>query len=100
MERDIVKKTFAEVGLYPWNPDHILKIFEEHCVSLSVLEQGPLVRKLLNIIKSVRQENQGMVNQMVCGMKRASVEIVQKGKPKSGLGEEKVDQDEDDEQKE
>ena len=40
------------------------------------------------------------MNQMVCGMKRASVEIVQKGKPKSGLGEEKVDQDEDDEQKE
>ena len=65
-----------------------------------MLEQQPLVRKLLNIIKSVRQENQGMANQMVCGMKRASVEIVQKGKPKSGLDEEKVDQDEDDEQKE
>jgi len=99
-ERSIIKKTFAEVGLSPWNPERIMQLCKEHCSSLGELKQGPLVKKLLSIINKVKQDKEEQLSQILSGVKRASVEIVRKGALEKGSGEENEDHLEDDEQEE
>ena len=93
-------KTFSEVGMWLWNPEQIHKMCKEHCSSLGELKQGPLVKKILGIINRVMREKEQQLNQIFSGMKRASIEIVQKGASEKGSGEENEDHEEDDEQEE
>ncbi len=74
-EPDIVRKTFAEVGLWPWNPDQILKLCKEHCSSLSNLKQDPLTKKLMRTIDKVRKEKQDTSHQILSRKRRARIEI-------------------------
>ena len=91
LDVDIVRKTFAEVGLYPWNPDHILEICQEHYCKICELKSSPLVKKLLRIIRELKQHKQDKVHQKLRRMTRARVEIVKKGCGKKGTDEEFLD---------
>ena len=98
LEENIIRKTFNEVGLWPWNPEQILKISKEHCSSLGELKKGPLVRKLLRIINNVKQDKEGTMRRILRSMKHVSVEVVQKGDEVMCSDEENEDSDEDGEQ--
>ncbi len=100
LEVDIVRKTFAEVGLWPWNPDHIIEICQEHYCKISELRPSPLVRKLLRIIREVKQLKQDKARLLLRRMKRVSVEIVQKKSEKEGSDEDFLDFLENEEQEE
>ena len=84
LEIDIVRKTFAEVGLWPWNPTHILELCQEHYCRISELKLSPLVRKLLCIVRNIKQQKLEEAHQLLRKMKRVRVEIVRKGVKKKG----------------
>jgi len=100
LETHIVSKTFAEVGLWPWNPDHIIEICREHYYNVGKIKQSPMMRKLLCIIRKVIQLKEDKARQLLCSMKRARVEIVQKTVEKEGSDEESLDFLEDEDQEE
>ena len=82
LDIDIIVKTFAEVGLWPWNPHRILEICQEHYCKICELKPGPLVRKLLCIIREIRQLKMDQAHQKLRSVTRVAVEIVQKKKVK------------------
>ena len=81
-ECDVLRKTFADVGLWPWNRDKILQNCREKCPAVAPLHGSLLVRKLLNIIKSMDEEKQRMIQQMLSEFKEEQViteeEVVKK----------------------
>ncbi len=72
-EPSILRKTFAGVGLWPWNPEKILKMCREHCPVLSMPLQNSLVNKLLSIINEIEEEKKAIRCQMLNGLKRVRV---------------------------
>jgi len=87
----IVRKTFEEVGLWPWNPNHILEICQEHYCKISEIKQSPLIRKLLRIIREMKQQKQDEAHRILRKMNRARVEIVRKNVGKNGSDEDFLD---------
>ncbi len=68
-----VQKAFAEVGLWPWNPEKILEMCREHSPVLSLPLQNRLVNKIFDIIRMIDEEKKGRIDRMLCGLKRVRV---------------------------
>ena len=49
----ILLKSFADVGLWPWNPDLIRELCQAHCPPPSQLTSSPRKRKLERIMKQI-----------------------------------------------
>jgi len=69
----IIRKTFEGVGLWPWNPEKILKMCQEHCPVFSMPLQNSLVNKLLDIVNKVEEEKKAIRCQMLSSLKRVRV---------------------------
>ena len=54
----IIRSSFAEVGLWPWNPTLIRKLCQEHCPPPSQLNGSRLLRKLESIMKALSVEQE------------------------------------------
>jgi len=56
----IIRQSFADVGLWPWNPEKIRNLCREHCPPPSQLNGSHVLRKLERIMKnlSVEQETE------------------------------------------
>jgi len=80
-ERKILKKTFDDVGLWPWNPEKIRKNCEEHCPVVRQPKESRLVKKLLKIISDIDEEKRVTLERMKMNTRRARV-----------ISEEEVDQ--------
>ena len=53
---EVVKKAFADVGLWPWNPQIILQNCWENSPPVSPFHKSRLISKLLNIITMMNKE--------------------------------------------
>ena len=72
-ESQVLRKTFADVGLWPWNPLKILQNCEEHCPTEPPVKESRLVKKLLKIINSIDEEKRRLLQQLKEGMKEERV---------------------------
>lgn len=54
----IIIKSFAEVGLWPWNPDLIRKLCQTHCPPPSQLNTSRIERKLEGIMEDIEAEQE------------------------------------------
>ena len=72
-ETQILRKTFADVGLWPWNPLQILHNCQENCPVDPPLKENRFVRKLMKIINSIDEEKKRLMQQMILGMKEERV---------------------------
>jgi len=72
-ECDVLRKTFADVGLWPWNPEKILQNCQENCPVESTVNHSRLVRKLLKIIKSIDEEKERRIQLMMDELKEEQV---------------------------
>jgi len=88
LECEVIRKTFAEVGLFPWNPKIIRALCQEHTSAPREVHQGPLQKKLLGILDRIRQEKEHRFHQMMSNVESVSVEIVQEEKEKCSPEEE------------
>ena len=68
-ECDVLRKKFADVGLWSWNPDKILQNCQENCPVDDGLNESQLVRKLLMIIKSIDEEKERRIQRMLDELK-------------------------------
>ena len=50
----IIKSSFAEVGLWPWNPALIRKLCQEHCPPPSQLNGSHVLRKFERLMNAPR----------------------------------------------
>ena len=65
----MLRQTFADVGLWPWNPAIILQHCQENCPALPPLKESRLVRKLLQIIKTIDEKKRRQMQQMIDEMR-------------------------------
>ena len=72
-EPHIIQKTFAGVGLWPWNPDKILEMCREHSPVLSLPPQESLVHTILSIINNIEQKKRAEINEMCSQLKPVKV---------------------------
>ena len=100
MEHEVLRKTFAEVGLFPWNKDIIRENCKKHCSSLPEVHQNCLVRKLLRLLTMVREQKADRFHQMMSNMKSVSVDVVQEVEEKSSSDKESEESFENEEQEE
>ena len=68
-EANVLRKTFADVGLWPWNPLTILENCQENCPALPQLKESRFVRQLLKIINTIDQEKIHQMQQVIDEMK-------------------------------
>jgi len=54
----ILQKSFAEVGLWPWNPDRIRELCQKHCPAPYELNETPALRKLEKILSDIIAEQE------------------------------------------
>ena len=69
LEASMLRQTFADVGLWPWNPAIILQNCQENCLVLSPGKESRLVRKLLQIINTIDEKKRRQMQQMIDEMK-------------------------------
>ena len=72
-ETKAVRNTFADVGLWPWNPKKILQNCQENCPVAAPLKETRMVRKLLSIIDMLDKEERSVVSQMMGSLNRERV---------------------------
>jgi len=53
-----ILKSFADVGLYPWNKDTARELSQTHCPPPSILKATPQLRKLERIMRNMKAEQQ------------------------------------------
>ena len=56
--RHILRSSFAEVGLWPWNPEVIRSLCREHCPPPFQLTGSRVLRKLESIMKRLSEEQE------------------------------------------
>ena len=74
---EVVRKAFADVGLWPWNPEKILQNCQENSPPDSPVHKSRLVSKLMNIIAMMDSEKCKRIRQLKASMKENPV-ITQK----------------------
>jgi hypothetical protein len=72
-EPHIIQKTFAEVGLWPWNPEKILEMCREHSPGQSLPFHNPLVPTILGIIKDIEQKKRAEIDKIRSKLKPVKV---------------------------
>ena len=72
-ECDVLRKTFADVGLRPWNPVKYLQICQEHCPIDAPLHESMMMRKLLKIYKSINEEKKHKMQEILDELKEEQV---------------------------
>ena len=72
-ETQVIRKTFADVGLWPWNPQKIMQNCRENCPEDSPLKKSRLIKQLLKIIDDIDQSKKRFVEQMMQEMKKEQV---------------------------
>lgn len=65
----IIKSSFAEVGLWPWNPALIRKLCQEHCPPPSKLNGSPVLKKLESIMKQLTVEQEAERDRIIAAGK-------------------------------
>ena len=72
-ETQVVRKTFADVGLWPWNPKKILQNCLENCPIVAPPKVSMLLKKLQNIINIIDREQRDVISHMTGSMKEERV---------------------------
>ena len=76
--RTVVKESFARVGLWPWNPEKILKACEENSPAAVHPNQKELTNKLASAIGIHRDTRETRRIQILSGLKPVEVIAIQK----------------------
>ena len=74
----IVRKSFAEVGLWPWNPEKNLENCRKHCPADPNHEQNETMRDLIDAIKVHRQREEERCEKLLSGLEPANITEVEK----------------------
>ena len=61
----IIRKSYADVGLFPWNPTKIRKLCLDHCPPPSLLTGSRVGRKLESILKKLGVEQEAERDQII-----------------------------------
>ena len=69
----IVRKSFSDVGLWPFNPQKILQICQNHCPVDSKNEENEMLRDLIDAINVHKQKQEKWCNKILSGMEAASM---------------------------
>ena len=72
-EPNIVKRSFADVGLWPWKPEKIWKICLKHTPVQSKDEDSEMMRDLIDAINIHKQRQETATSQILSGLKPASI---------------------------
>jgi len=67
----IVRKSFADVGLFPWEPAKIRKLCLEHCPPPPQLSGSRVGRKLESILKKLSVQQEAERDEIISIGKRA-----------------------------
>jgi len=65
LTRDKVLKSFADVGLSPWNPELIRELCRVHCPPPSILNTTPQLRKLERIMRDISAEQEAEQERLI-----------------------------------
>ncbi len=69
----IVRKSFADVGLWPWDPEKIWKICQEHCPVDPLSQEDETVRVLANVINIHNHKQEEWLEKNLSSLEEASV---------------------------
>jgi len=69
----IVRKSFAEVGLWPWNPDLILENCLKHCPVDSQQVADEMMRDLIDAINIHKQKQEAWCNKILSDLEEANI---------------------------
>ena len=72
-ETQVMRKTFDDVGLWPWNAVKILKNCRENCPVDPPLKESRLVKQILKIIDDIENDKKRFIERMIREMKRERV---------------------------
>ena len=75
---DKVRKSFKDVGLWPWDPEKILQAAREHSPTFPKEEKSSLVCEVLDKVKEIDDEKKAEVNESLSRLKRVSAPFMQK----------------------
>ena len=75
---DIVRKSFSDVGLWPWNPEKILSICEKHSPAVSQPDMNEPKRDLVDVIKVRKEKQEARRDQILNNLKGVEVVTIQK----------------------
>ena len=65
MAPEVTLKSFADVGLWPWNPDRIRELCQKHCPPPSQPSGGMIERQLERITKKITAEQIAERNRII-----------------------------------
>ena len=75
-----VLKSFADTGLWPWNPKRPIELCEEHCPPPSELNGSPRMRKLERIMADMSAEQEAKRNKVISIGRRFMAGLSESGK--------------------
>ena len=83
-----VRKSFKEVGLWPWNPEKILQAAREHSPTFPKKEKNFLVQEVLVKVKEVDEKKRAEVDECQSSLKRVRAPFMKKGEKRNSRDEE------------
>ena len=72
-EPHIVRKSFADVGLWPWDPEKIWKNCLKHTPTNSKDKENETMKDLIEAINIHKQRQEALSNQILSGLEPATV---------------------------
>ena len=97
--RHILQKSFADVGLWPWNPDRIFEICEKYSPPQPSVFYDQATNALIEAIKDCKQRKENLQRQLLSSLKPATLSPMKKteltGSEKQKGAEESDDDDDD-----
>ncbi len=97
--RRILQKSFADVGLWPWNPARIYKICEENSPPQPSVYFDQAVNELIEAIKDLNRKKESLQRQLLSSLKPATLSPMKRTKlteSEKQEGAEESDNDDDD----
>ena len=83
-----VRKSFKDVGLWPWNPEAILQAAREHSPTFPKIEKNSLVQEVLEKVKEVDEKKKAEVTETISKVKRVRAPFMKKGEKRNAREEE------------
>ena len=69
----IVKKSFADVGLWPWKPERIWENCLKHTPVSCNHKVNRMMREMIDAINNLKQKQDAAANQILSGLEPASI---------------------------
>ncbi len=78
MAPHILRKSFEDVGLWPWNPQKILEACQRFCPAVSLPDKTEEMKDLKDVITRYNESGQAACDQLIASMKPATITFSEK----------------------